>query len=123
MTTTNTADGILQIPQAGRYRIDAQKSNVTFKGRHMFGLATLRGTFAIRHGVIDVTDPIADSTVRVEIDTASFHTGNKQRDRDVRSTRFLDTGRYPSMTFTSQRLDRSTHRPTLTPTLPPRHLT
>jgi len=66
MTTTNTADGILQIPQAGRYRIDAQKSNVTFKGRHMLGLATVWGTFAIRHGVIDVTDPIADSTVRVE---------------------------------------------------------
>src|SRR5215467_2241072 len=84
MTTTNTAGSILQIPQPGRYRIDTQKSNVTFKGRHMFGLATVRGTFAIRRGAIDVTDPIADSTVRVEIDTASFHTGNKQRDRDVR---------------------------------------
>ena len=117
MTATNTADGILQIPQAGRYRIDTRKSDVTFKGRHMFGLATVRGTFAIRYGVIDVVVPIADPTVRVEIDTASFHTGNKQRDRDVRSARFLDTGQYPSMTFTSERLDRSTDRPTLTGTL------
>src|SRR5215472_1712552 len=117
MTATNTADGILQIPQAGRYRVDAQKSDVTFKCRHMFGLATVRGAFAIRHGVLDVTDPITDSSVRVEIDTMSFHTGNKQRDRDVRSARFLATGQYPSMTFTSERLDRSADRPTLTGTL------
>src|SRR5215831_10587267 len=102
MTATNTADGILQIPQAGRYRVDAQKSDVTFKCRHMFGLATVRGAFAIRHGVLD---------------TMSFHTGNKQRDRDVRSARFLATGQYPSMTFTSERLDRSADRPTLTGTL------
>jgi polyisoprenoid-binding protein YceI len=117
MTVTNTADDTIQIPQIGRYQIDIAGSTVTFKGRHLFGLAPVRGTFAIRHGVIDVTNPIADSSVQVEIDTASFHTGNGQRDQDVRSARFLDADRYPSMKFTSERLDRSEGRPTLTGTL------
>jgi len=87
MTATNTTDGIQQIPPIGRYQIDIQRSAVTFKCRHLFGLARVRGTFAIRNGVIDVTDPVADSRVQVQIDTASFHTGNRQRDRDVRSAR------------------------------------
>jgi len=117
MTATNTTDGIQQIPPIGRYQIDIQRSAVTFKCRHLFGLARVRGTFAIRNGVIDVTDPVADSRVQVQIDTASFHTGNRQRDRDVRSARFLDVGRYPAMTFTSQRLRRSGNPPALTGTL------
>jgi polyisoprenoid-binding protein YceI len=117
MTTTNTADDTFQIPQTGRYQIDIDRSTVTFKGRHLFGLAPVRGTFALRQGVIDVTDPVADSSVQVEIDTASFHTGNRQRDRDVRSARFLDTGRHPSMRFISELLDRSGRRPVLTGTL------
>jgi len=83
-----------------------------FVGRrhHLFGLAPVHGTMAISHGVVDVADPITASSVHVEIDTTSFETGSRQRDGDVRSARFLDAERYPSMMFTSERLDRSEGR-------------
>jgi polyisoprenoid-binding protein YceI len=44
---------------------------------------------------------------RYQLDAASFHTGNRHRDHDVRSARFLDADRCPSMTFASTQLERS----------------
>jgi polyisoprenoid-binding protein YceI len=117
MTTPTTADDVLRAPPVGRYGIDPRASTVTFKSRHLFGLAPVAGTMAIRDGLVDIADPLTGSSVQVEIDTASFDTGSGQRDRDVRSPRFLDAERYPSMTFTSERLDRSEGRWTLAGTL------
>jgi polyisoprenoid-binding protein YceI len=93
-------------PRLGRYEIDTGGSTVTFRTRHLFGLAPVRGTFAIRTAAIDIAEPLARSSIRVEIETTSFQSGNEQRDAHVRSGRFLDTGRYPVMTFTSGDLDR-----------------
>ena len=73
-------------PQAGRYRIDPSRSTVAFKTRHLFGIAPVRGTFTIAAGTVDVADPTAQSSIQVDIDTASFHTGNQQRDAAVRSS-------------------------------------
>jgi polyisoprenoid-binding protein YceI len=116
MTTTTTDDAV-QAPPVGRYTIDRRASSITFKSRHLFGLASVAGTMAISHGQVDIADPLTESSVRVEIDTTSFHTGSRHRDQDVRSPRFLDAGRYPSMTFTSRRLARSDGHWTLTGTL------
>lgn len=105
--TTNQVDATTT-PQLGRYEIDTDHSTVTFKTRHLFGLAPVHGTFAIQAGTVDVAEPLSDSSVHVDIDAASFHTGTGQRDDNVRSARFLDTDRYPVMTFTSGRLHSST---------------
>jgi polyisoprenoid-binding protein YceI len=115
--TTTTTDDTVQAPPVGRYAIDNRGSTITFRGRHLFGLAPVAGTMTIRDGLVDVADPLTESSVQVEIDTASFDTGNSRRDGDVRSPRFLDVGRYPSMTFTSRRLARSEGRWTLAGTL------
>jgi polyisoprenoid-binding protein YceI len=117
MTTTTTTDDALQAPPVGRYQIDPRASTITFKSRHLFGLAPVAGTMAIRDGLVDIADPLTESNVQVEIDTTSFNTGSRQRDEDVRSPRFLDAERYPSMTFTSRRLDRSNGHWTLWGTL------
>jgi len=101
-------------PQLGRYEIDTSCSTVTFRTRHLFGLAPVRGTFAIQTGTIDIAEPLTDSGIRAEIDTASFHTGNGQRDSSVRSARFLDADQYPVMTFISERTNGSTLTGTLT---------
>ena len=116
MTTTINDDAV-QVPRAGRYAIDSRDSTIAFRSRHLFGVAPVRGTMAISQGVVEVADPITDSSVQVEIDTTSFHTGSRHRDGDVRSAQFLDAARYPSMTFTSERLDRSNGHWTLTGTL------
>ena len=95
------------IPRPGRYEIDTSCSAVTFRTRHLFGLAPVRGSFTIRAGTIDVAEPLADSSVHVQIDPASFRTGNGQRDGTVRSERLLDTDRYPVITFRSEERGRS----------------
>jgi polyisoprenoid-binding protein YceI len=93
------------IPRPGRYEIDISYSAVTFRTRHLFGLAPVRGSFAIRAGTIDVDEPLARSSAFVQIDAASFRTGNGQRDDQVRSDRLLDTDRYPAITFRSESVD------------------
>jgi polyisoprenoid-binding protein YceI len=93
------------IPRPGRYEIDISYSAVTFRTRHLFGLAPVRGSFAIRAGTIDIDEPLAYSSAFVQIDAASFRTGNGQRDDQVRSERFLDTDRYPVITFRSEGVD------------------
>jgi polyisoprenoid-binding protein YceI len=92
-------------PRLGRYDIDPDGSSVAFRTRHLFGLAPVRGTFAIRAGSVDVSEPLASSRIRVEIDAASFRTGNGARDSAVRSGRFLDTGRHPVMVFVAEKLE------------------
>ena len=92
-------------PRPGRYEIDTSCSAVTFRTWHLFGLAPVRGSFAIRAGTIDVAEPLAGSSVYVQIDPASFRTGNGQRDSNVRSARLLDVGRYPVITFISEGID------------------
>jgi polyisoprenoid-binding protein YceI len=92
-------------PPLGHYDIDSGRSAVTFRTRHLFGLAPVRGTFAVRAGTVDVAEPVAASSVYAEVETASFRTPNPQRDRRVLSARFLDPGRYPVMTFTAERID------------------
>ena len=52
--TTTTTDDTVQVPRIGRYEIDAQGSTMTFKSRHLVGLAPVHGTMAIRHGLVDV---------------------------------------------------------------------
>ena len=115
--TTTTTDDTVQVPRAGQYAIDSRGSTLTFRSRHLFGLAPVRGTMAISQGVVEVAEPTTDSSVQVEIDTTSFHTGSRHRDGDVRSARFLDAARYPSMRFASERLDRSEGRWMLAGTL------
>jgi polyisoprenoid-binding protein YceI len=106
----------MQAPRLGRYEIDAGRSRVTFRTRHMFGLGPVRGTFAIRSGSVDIAEPLADSAVQAEIDAASFRTGNEQRDQSVLSARLLDATRYPVMSFRDGRVsaDGKTIRGTLT---------
>lgn len=102
------------VPALGRYEIDTDSSAVTFATRHFFGLGAVRGTLAVRSGTVDVVEPLAESRVRVEVATASFSTGNGQRDGQVRSARFLDADNHPVMTFASEGVDGSSVTGTLT---------
>ena len=95
----NTELQTMQAPRLGRYEIDASRSRVTFRTRHMFGLGPVRGTFAIRSGTVAIAEPLADSAIHAEIDTASFKTRNRQRDPNVLSARFLDAARFPVISF------------------------
>ena len=102
---TSSSPAAEAAPEPGRYEIDTSCSVVTFRTRHLFGLAPVRGSFAIRTGTIDVTEPLTGSSIYAEIDPVSFRTGNEQRDSTVCSARLLDAGRYPVVTFRSEGID------------------
>ena len=80
----------------------------------MFGLAPVRGSFAIRAGTVDVAGPLTDPGIYAEIEAASFRTGNGQRDSNVRSARLLDAGQHPVVTFRSEHMDGPALNGTLT---------
>ena len=113
----NGADGAAEtrvIPQPGRYEIDTSCSAVTFRTRHLFGLSPVRGSFAIRAGTVEVAGPPTDPGIYAEIEAASIHTGNGQRDSNVRSARLLAVGQHPVITFRSEHLDGQALTGTLT---------
>lgn len=94
---------VVEIPPPGVYAIDPARSRVTFSGKHLFGL-TVRGGFALVSGRIIVGDPLEESMVDADVDAASFDTGNRQRDVEIRSRRYLDTARYSVIGFRSGRV-------------------
>ena len=58
-----------------------------------------RGGFGRFSGTVVVAEPIADSTVEVTIDAASFTSGDENRDAHVRGEDFLDVERFPQLVF------------------------
>jgi polyisoprenoid-binding protein YceI len=109
-----TQNQTMTAPQLGRYAIDPSHSAVRFRTRHMFGLAPVRGQFAIKSGTVDVTEPVTASSIHAEIDAASFRTRNPMRNAAVQSAQFLDAAAHPVITFTAGRLDGHVFTGTLT---------
>jgi polyisoprenoid-binding protein YceI len=88
-----------RIPTTGTYTVDPASSTVAFTTRHMFGTGTVKGTFSVQSGRVVVNDPPTESSVQADIRADSFATGNKQRDKDVRSKKFLHAERFPVISF------------------------
>jgi polyisoprenoid-binding protein YceI len=92
-------------PEPGHYDIDPSHSRVVVATRHLFGLGRVNGSFATRGGTASIADPIGASAVHAEVETASFRTNSRERDRSVLSPRFLNPDSYPVMTFQSDQVD------------------
>ncbi len=89
--------------QAADYVIDtaAVHASINFRIKHL-GYSWLTGRFDQFSGgfAFDAEAP-ADSSVQVEIDTASVNSNNAERDIHLRSGDFLDVGKFPKASFTS----------------------
>jgi polyisoprenoid-binding protein YceI len=86
---------------ADTYVFDKAHSTLGFQIRHLFSNVT--GKFDDFTGTIqfDETNP-EQSSVEVNIKTASIDTGVKMRDDDLRSPNFFDATKYPATTFKSK---------------------
>lgn len=86
-----------------RYVIDTQGAHafIQFRIKHL-GYSWLYGRFDDFGGtfVYDEDDP-ANSSVKVEIKTASLDSNHAERDRHLRGADFLDAARFPTATFKS----------------------
>jgi polyisoprenoid-binding protein YceI len=95
---TPEIDGI-SLPPAGKYELDPAHTEISFVARHM--LTKVRGRFTEFDGVIEVAERPEDSSVNVEVKTASVQTNTQQRDDHLRSADFFESEEYPVMTFRS----------------------
>lgn len=98
-TATRTVDGI-EIPQPGTWVVDPSHSSIEVVARHMM-ISKVRGRFAGFSGSIVVADQPEDSSVEFVIDAASIHTADEKRDAHLRNSDFLETDKYPEITFRS----------------------
>src|SRR5260370_1626864 len=65
-----TPAAAVQIPAAGIYQLDPAASTVTFATRHMFGLASVQGTFRLDSHQITIAYPATSSTVSAVLATS-----------------------------------------------------
>jgi polyisoprenoid-binding protein YceI len=85
------------------WSIDPAQSSAHFKVRHMM-ISDVRGEFRTVRGDLKLNDAdITQSEIGIEIDTASIHTRDEQRDAHLRSPDFLDTERHPLLNFHRQK--------------------
>src|SRR5437667_6313233 len=89
----------------GTWKFDPLHTQVEFSAKHL-GMMTVRGHFneVAAGGEIYPDDP-ARSKVEATINTASIRTHNEQRDKDLRSSNFLEIDKYPTMTFKSTKIE------------------
>jgi len=91
------------------WQLDPRRSSVEFHVGHFWGLVTVKGHFDQYSGELDLSSaPAVDLT----IDADSVETGNRKRDRHLRSVDFFDTESHPRVRFLSDSVD--LHGDTLT---------
>jgi polyisoprenoid-binding protein YceI len=92
---------------ASTWEIDPNHTTMQFKVRHLM-ISNVKGGFDKFRGMLSLDDKdITKSKVEVVIDTASVNTNIKKRDDDLRSPNFFDAAQFPTMTFTSTKVEKA----------------
>ncbi len=88
--------------QAGTWQIDSNHTAAQFSVRHL-GVSTVRGAFTKVSGSAkyDPADP-SKASLDATIDANSVDTRVEMRDNDLRSPRFFDVQKYPTIIFHSK---------------------
>jgi polyisoprenoid-binding protein YceI len=82
----------------GSWRLDPDRTELTFRSRTLWGLANVKGVFTKADGTGQASAPDLVSG-RLEIDAASVSTGIRQRDAHLRSADFFDVEAFPKIEF------------------------
>jgi len=93
-------------PAAGQtWVIDPNHSAASFAVRHM-SVSIIRGEFQKMTGSVEFDGKdITKALVSVEIDAASINTRAAKRDAHLRNPDFFDVDKFPTITFTSKRIE------------------
>jgi polyisoprenoid-binding protein YceI len=89
---------------AATWTIDPAHSTIAFSVRHMM-VSNVRGTFDTVSGTAtgDPASP-ANAVIEATIDATSIDTKESKRDAHLRGPDFLDTAKYPTITFKSKKI-------------------
>jgi polyisoprenoid-binding protein YceI len=99
MSTTHAPQDSRQLAGT-RWRLDPSGSSAAFRVPNFWGLTSDKGRFQRLDGWLEVDD---DDRWRMELtlDAASLDTGNRRRDRHLRSADFFDVQHHPEVRFRS----------------------
>jgi polyisoprenoid-binding protein YceI len=87
------------------WQLDPPHSSAQFSVRHL-GISTVRGAFTKVSGTVQYDAAnLNKSSLQANIDAASVDTRVEARDNDLRSPRFLDVAKYPTITFQSKKVE------------------
>ena len=84
----------------GTWTLDNSHSEIAFTVRHA-GISKVRGQFKDAEASLDLAENITDSKVNATIKTASFDSGDANRDGHVRGEDFFDVEKFPEISFVS----------------------
>jgi polyisoprenoid-binding protein YceI len=87
------------------WQIDTSHTHLQFTVRHMM-LAKVRGSFEKFNGAVnlDEANP-ANTSIDIQIETASVNTRDPQRDTHLRSPDFFNVETFPTMSFKSKKVN------------------
>jgi polyisoprenoid-binding protein YceI len=87
------------------WQLDPPHSSAQFSVRHL-GVSTVRGAFTkVSGSVVYDAGNLNKSSIQATIDAASVDTRVEMRDNDLRSPRFLDAQKFPTITFQSKKVE------------------
>jgi polyisoprenoid-binding protein YceI len=87
------------------WQIDPPHASAQFSVKHL-GVSTVRGAFTKVSGTVqyDPNNP-GKTSIQITIDAASVDTRVEMRDKDLRSPNFFDVEKYPTITFSSKKVE------------------
>lgn len=99
---------ILTIPAAAAtstWQIDPAHTAAGFAVKHLM-ISTVRGQFKGITGTVTWDDQdVSKSSVDVTIDANTVDTSEPMRDKDLKSEKFFDVAKYPTITFKSKKVE------------------
>jgi polyisoprenoid-binding protein YceI len=94
------------VPAISRWELDPENSSATFVCNHVF--SKVRGMFPKPSGTVTLDDATpSNSRIEATIDVGLITTGVEERDTHLKSADFFDVARYPTITFVSTSVSRS----------------
>jgi polyisoprenoid-binding protein YceI len=84
----------------GTWTLDASHSEIGFTVRHA-GISKVRGQFKEADATLELAENVEGSKVTASIKTASFDSGDANRDGHVRGEDFFDVEKFPEISFVS----------------------
>ncbi len=107
---------------SGTWLLDMAHSEIGFSVRHA-GISKVRGRFTDAHAEARVRESLADASLHATVKTASFDSGDANRDGHVRGADFFDVETFPEMTFRATNVEGDGEDYTLTGDLTIRGIT
>lgn len=98
MHTIPTTDDSPEELAGTRWTLDPSRSTAEFRVLQLWGLSTVRGHFDRLDGRLEIDDD-GQGRAELRIDAASLDTGNRRRDKHLRSAGYFDTEHHPDVRF------------------------